>query len=177
LQQNIKVQVVQSTRKLDKEDIPMIVASFAVHDWTKPSSTFEKYLHEQQMGTRDIWLAFDEGQFAGYVTLTQKSLYPPFKKALIPEIMDLNVLPPYRNKGLGSLLIETAENKAFEKSDIVGIGVGLYKDYGQAQKLYIARGYQPDGFGVTYNYQFVEPGTMVCLDDDLVLWFTKSKYR
>lgn len=153
----------------------MIVECFAAHHWPKPPATFEKYLHEQEAGTRDVWLAFDETQFAGYVTLTQESLYPPLNKTHVPEIMDLNVLPPFRKKGIGSLLIETAEQKAFEKGDIVGIGVGLYKDYGQAQKLYIARGYQPDGFGVTYNYQFIEPGAMVCLDDDLVLWFIKSK--
>lgn len=140
-------------RKLTKEDIPMIVASFAALHWPKPSSTFEKYLQEQQAGIRIMWLAFDETQFAGYVTLTKESLYSPFKEANIPEIMDLNVLPPFRNRGIGSLLIKTAEQKAFEEGQTVGIGVGLYRDYGQAQKLYIARGYQPDGCGVTYNYQ------------------------
>lgn len=163
-----------SIRKLKKTDIPMIVEQFAAHHWPKPSSTFEKYLQEQQEGTRKIWLAFDKTRFTGYVTLTKKSLYPAFQMNHIPEIMDLNVLPPFRNKGIGSLLIEIAEQDAFKENDIVGIGVGLYKDYGQAQKIYVARGYQPDGHGVTYNYQYVEPGKTVCLDDDLVLWFTKS---
>lgn len=88
--------------------------------------------------------------------------------------MDLNVLPPHRNKGIGTLLIETAEQQVFKESETVGIGVGLYKDYGAAQKRYIALGYEPDGMGVTYNYQFIEPGETICLDDDLVLWFTKS---
>lgn len=132
---------------------------------------------EQQEGTRQIWLAFDETQFAGYVTLTTESLYPPFKKNQIPEIMDLNVLPPFRNKGIGTLLIETAEREAFKENHTVGIGVGLYGDYGQAQKLYISRGYQPDGCGITYNYQPIEPGKSVCLDDDLVLWFTKTSRK
>ena len=36
---------------------------------------------------------------------------------------------------------------------IVGIGVGLYPDYGSAQRLYIKRGYLPDGHGATYNYE------------------------
>lgn len=43
----------------------------------------------------------------------------------------------HRNKGIGSLLIETAEREAFKDNDTVGLGVGLYKDYGQAQKIYI----------------------------------------
>ncbi|HFL2713452.1 TPA: GNAT family N-acetyltransferase [Legionella pneumophila] len=163
-----------SIRKLKKTDIPMLVECFAAHHWSKPTSTFEKYMQDQQQGIRHVWLAFDEAQFAGYVTFTKESLYPPFKKNHIPEIMDLNVLPPFRNKGIGSLLMETAEREAFKESNIVGIGVGLYKDYGQAQKIYINRGYQPDGLGITYNYQPIEPGKMVCLDDDLVLWFTKS---
>lgn len=166
-----------SIRKLKTTDIPMIVESFAANHWPKPVSTFEKYLLEQQKGTRDMWLAFDKTHFAGYVTLAQESLYLPFKKNHIPEIMDLNVLPPYRNQGIGSLLIETAEREAFKENDTVGIGVGLYRDYGPAQKIYIARGYQPDGCGVTYNYQPIEPGKTVCLDDDLVLWFTKTSNK
>ncbi|MFA6303282.1 MAG: hypothetical protein WC627_09150 [Legionella sp.] len=56
----------------------------------------------------------------------------------------------------------------------VGIGFGLYDGYGNAQKMYIARGYVPDGLGITYNYQRVEYGTQVPLDGDLVLWFTKK---
>ena len=57
---------------------------------------------------------------------------------------------------------------------IVGIGVGLYADYGAAQKLYASRGYKPDGHGVTYSHKAVAPGTSVLLDDDLVLWMRKS---
>ena len=163
--------------KFKKTDIPMIVEHFAAHHWLKPASTFEKYMQEQEEGARNVWLAFNETQFAGYVTLTKASLYPPFKNNDIPEIMDLNVLPPFRHQGIGSLLIETAENEAFKTSNCVGIGVGLYKDYGSAQKMYIARGYQPDGLGVTYHYQPVEPGKTVYVDDDLVLWFTKSLRR
>ncbi len=166
-----------SIRKLKKTDIPMIVEHFAAHHWPKPTSTFEKYLDDQRSGSRHVWLAFDDDQFAGYVTLANKSLYPPFKKNHTPEIMDLNVLPPFRNKGIGSLLIETAENEAFKTTHTIGIGVGLYKDYGQAQKIYVARGYQPNGQGITYNYQPIEPGKMVCLDDDLVLWFTKARKK
>ena len=70
-----------------------------------------------------------------------------------------------------------AEKKALETHDTVGLGVGLYADYGQALKLYIKHGYQPNGHGVTYHYKPVAPGSNVCLDDDLVLWFTKNLTR
>ncbi len=102
-----------------------------------------------------MWVAFYTGQFAGYVTLKWVSHYQSFKDQHIPEIMDLNVLPPYRNKGIGTQLLEVAEQLAATQSPIVGLGVGLYDDYGSAQKLYIKKGYIPDGHGVTYNYKAV----------------------
>ena len=89
--------------------------------------------------------------------------------------MDLIVLPDFRKQGIGSLLIAHAEQEAFIQHDTVGLGTGLYADYGQAIKMYIDRGYKPDGRGVTYNYQTVTPGDTVCLDDDLVLWFSKKR--
>ena len=56
----------------------------------------------------------------------------------------------------------------------IGIGVGLYKDYGFAQKLYVRMGYIPDGNGITYNYQPVKAGDSYPVDDDLLLWFKKD---
>ena len=84
--------------------------------------------------------------------------------------MDLNILPSFRKMGIGFLLFAI-------RSDTIGIGVGPYAGedggYGSAQRLYIKRGYIPDGKGVTYNYESTIPGNSYPLDDDLVLWFTK----
>lgn len=160
-------------RSLTMADIETLYTSFNEHNWLKPKSLFEQYLQEQTQDERKIWLAFDKHALAGYVTLKWRSNYQPFMDNAIPEIMDLNVLPPFRKQGIGSLLLETAEHEARAKSKFVGIGVGLYPDYGHAQKLYIKKGYVPDGRGISYNYKTVEPGSMVCLDDDLVFWFIK----
>lgn len=35
-------------------------------------------------------------EFAGYVTLLWTSDYRPFAERQVPEVADLNVLPPYR---------------------------------------------------------------------------------
>lgn len=37
------------------------------------------------------------------------------------------------------------------QSDTIGIGFGLYADYGTAQRMYIKRGFVPDGRGIMYN--------------------------
>lgn len=161
-------------RLLRQEDIPELVQAFNELGWNKSFSLFEGYLQDQENGERIVWVAIKENSLAGYVTLKWKSYYPPFKNEVMPEIVDLNVLPPFRKQGIGSKLLDEAERSAFERSSIVGIGVGLYPDYGSAQRLYIKRGYIPDGNGVTYQYQPVHPGEKVCLDDDLILWFTKS---
>ncbi len=50
---------------------------------------------------------------------------------------------------------------------------GLYDDYGSAQRLYVRRGYLPDGRGVMYDYEPVRPGGSIRLDDDAILMMTK----
>jgi GNAT superfamily N-acetyltransferase len=160
-------------RKLQRTDISQIVAAFTAIGWDKPASIYETYLAEQERGLRRVWLAFDEDKFAGYVTLKRVSAYPDFANNNIPEISDLNVLPQYRNKGIATKLLDLAEAEALSRGSHVGIGFGLYADYGAAQRLYVKRGYVPDAKGITYNYEVVLPGSTVCVDDDLVLWMVK----
>jgi len=164
-------------RALIEKDIAVIYDAFNQIGWNKPASLFEGYLKEQELGARIVWVAHVQDEFAGYVTLKWQSQYPSFKAQNIPEIMDLNVLSSFRKMGIGSLLLDAAEKEALTKSQIIGIGVGLYAGedggYGSAQRLYVKRGYIPDGKGVTYNYEPTIPGNSYALDDDLVLWFTK----
>ena len=72
------------------------------------------------------------------------------------------------------MLLDKSEALAATRADIVGIGVGLYPDYGSAQRLYIKRGYIPDGRGATYNNESVVAGKAYPVDDDLLLWLTKK---
>jgi GNAT superfamily N-acetyltransferase len=167
-----------SIKELNKLDIPVIVNAFLKVNWIKPASLFETYYQEQQNLERFVWLAYVGDQLAGYVTLKMTSQYPFFANKNIPEIMDLNVLPTFRKRGIGTHLLQLAEKKAASKSKVVGLGVGLYSGadggYGSAQRLYVNLGYLPDGQGVTWNYQSAIPGKTYPLDDDLILWFTKK---
>lgn len=163
-----------SFRKLRPQDIPLIAAAFTEIGWNKPASLFQQYFQEQERGERCVWIACDDKTFLGYVTLKWHSDYPNFNKHNVPEINDLNVLPRFRNRGIGSKLLDFAEAEAQAGCGMVGLGVGLYADYGNAQKLYTKRGYIPDGHGATYHYLPVVPGEKYPVDDDLILWFVKK---
>ncbi len=136
---------------------------------------FERCLREQTAGSRRIFLALVVDMPVGYVQLNWYPLYQPFRRLDIPEVQDLNVIPAQRRKGIGALLVERCEMVARQsgKTDI-GISVGLYASYGPAQRLYVQRGYVPDGAGITADDVPVRGGEMRPVDDNLTLKLLKS---
>ena len=48
-------------------------------------------------------------------------------------------------------MMDIAEKIAATYADIVYLGVGLHSGYGSAQRMYVKRGYVPDGSGVWYQ--------------------------
>jgi ribosomal protein S18 acetylase RimI-like enzyme len=121
-----------------------------------------------------VLVARCDNDISGYVTIVWQSSYTPFLEASIPEIQDFNVLPKFRRRAIGSRLMDEAERAVAERSAVAGIGVGLFHDYGAAQRLYVRRGYVPDARGITSHRRFVNWGDEVKIDDDLVLWLTKA---
>jgi GNAT superfamily N-acetyltransferase len=161
-------------RTMSESDPDVISAAFTAIGWdNKPSSYYAHYVAQQEEGRRLAWVAEWHGELAGYVTLLWISAYSPFADRQIPEVADLAVLPRYRRQGIGNALLDRAESAAAARSPVVGIGVGLYSDYGAAQRIYARRGYLPDGRGIMYRNQPVEPGTVVCIDDDATLMLTR----
>src|SRR5919106_5436822 len=167
--QNAKLTV----RPLERKDIPEIGDAFRQLGWNKPASQYERYLVQQELGVRDVYVAFVEGQFAGYLTICWESSYEPFFVHSIPEIVDFNVLPKFRRMGVGTLLMDKAEREIAKVSSVAGIGVGMTSDYGAAQRLYVLRGYIPDGRGLHWRDHYVHHREEVIVDDELALYLTK----
>ncbi|ULL13753.1 GNAT family N-acetyltransferase [Paenibacillus sp. H1-7] len=161
-------------RRMTSDDIDMVYRVFNEFEIRKPRDYVARCWDENERDIRTTLLAFYDGAFAGSLHLLVTSHYPPFTEQGIPEINDFNVIPPLRKKGIGSTLMEAVEQLALDRYGIVGIGVGLYDSYGSAQRMYVKRGYIPDGRGVMYNQQPVVPGSEVRADDDLNLYFTKQ---
>ena len=161
-------------RALRDSDPPLIAAAFAQMGWNKPEARYRQYLDEQSAGTRTCLVAIVDGQFAGYVTVNWRPSYPGFSEQNIPEIQDLNVLRQFRRQRIASRLLDLAESEVTRHSRVVGIGVGLHPGYNVAQRLYVRRGYVPDGRGVTYRDRHIHQGEHVVLDDELLLHFTKQ---
>lgn len=161
-------------RPFDNRDIPGIAKAFDELGWNKPTSQYERYWMEQILNIRDMYVAFVQDQFAGYVTVYWQSGYNPFRQRNIPEIMDFNVLPRFRRMGIGTQLMDKAEAEIARVSSTAGIGVGMTPDYGAAQRLYVLRGYIPDGNGLYYRGRPVRHGEGINADDDLVLYLTKE---
>ena len=163
-------------RAMGESDPEMMSAAFAAIGWrkNKPLALFQRYLADQEEGRRLAFVAEWHGEFAGDVTLLWTSDYGPFAERQVPEVADLNVLPPHRRQGIGNALLDRAESAASARSKVVGLGVGLYPDYGAAQRIYVRRGYLPDGRGIMYRNQPVEPGAVIRIDDDATLMFTRQ---
>jgi GNAT superfamily N-acetyltransferase len=162
---------------LQKKDLLDIIKTFTF-PWSSPQATQEKwqrYYLEQQTNIRTVCIAKTGDEFIGYGSLLNNTEYPEFKTLGIPEINDVWISAEYRGNGFGKRLIQRLEAIALKENyKQVGIGVGLYKDYGFAQKLYVRMGYIPDGNGVTYKYQSVTPGDSYPVDDDLIIWFKRD---
>jgi GNAT superfamily N-acetyltransferase len=161
---------------LTQSDIGEIAVSFAALGWNKPASQYEAYLREQSDGVRQVIVAREGGRFAGYVTVLWRSVYEPFAADAIPEVNDFNVLPDLRRRGIGTALMDAAERLIAARANTVGIGVGLEPGYGAAQRLYVRRGYVPDGRGITAHGRRLAWGDEAKIDDDLVLWLTKALF-
>jgi len=163
----------ETIENLTAERVAWIVREHRRTGWQKRDGYFEGCWGAQQRGAILFLVSRNREELLGWAKVVWRPEYAPFRDAGIPEIQDLNVLPAHRRKGVATRLLDRAEAFIRDMSPAAGIAVGLYESYGAAQRLYALRGYVPDGRGVTYHNEIVEPGCEVKLDDDLVLHLTR----
>ena len=161
-------------RTMNKNDIEKILDNYRDQGWGKSREVIESYFVRQNTTELFMFIAEYQNDVAGYTVLYPNAQNGPFKNENIPEIRDFIVFIKYQRKGIGKLILDVAENKALELSDSVSLGVGLHYGYGAAQRIYIKRGYIPDGTGVWYNNVQLEQYANCKNDDDLVLFLLKE---
>lgn len=162
-----------SIRKMQESDIKDLSRGFTSQGWPSRGEILARYFLEQESGEREVLVAGIDGAVAGYITILPSAKHGPFAE-VYPELSDFNVFEPFRNQGVGNQLLEEAENRVKLFSDKVTLGVGLHSGYGPAQRLYIKRGYIPDGSGVWYRNQPLEMNDTIQNNDDLVLYLSKK---
>jgi len=160
---------------MQESDIQDLSRGFISQGWPGREEILDRYFLEQESGEREVLVAEVEGAVAGYITILPDAKQGPFA-GMAPELSDFNVFEPFQNQGIGNLLLEEAEKRVRLISDKVTLGVGLHSGYGPAQRLYIKRGYIPDGTGVWYqNHQ--PAMNAVCEDiGELVLYLSKNLF-
>lgn len=163
-------------RDMEYADAQTIVDAEIAQGWDA-EGRLEKYqqrLEDQKQGKSISLVAECDGSPVGYINLCPDSDRGAFGGKGYPEIIDFGVLEKYRNRGIGSILMDVAEKIAAKYADIVYLGVGLHSGYGSAQRMYVKRGYIPDGSGIWYQDKVCEPYEACQNDDDLVLYFSKE---
>ena len=160
-------------RNMIKSDIESLSHGFMNQGWPSREEILARYFLEQESGEREVLVAEIDGAVAGYVTILPSAKHGPFAE-VYPELSDFNVFEPFRNQGIGNQLLEEAEKRVKLVSIKVSLGVGLHSGYGATQRLYIKRGYIPDGTGVWYRNQPLEMNATSQNNDDLVLYLSKG---
>ena len=162
-----------SIRDLRPDDVRPIVEGETAQGWQPHMEKYEMRLRHQKEGKSVSLVAAYDGAVMGYINVYPDSKCGAFANQGYPEIVDFGVLEKYRRNGVGSKLMDIAEEIASGYARMVYLGVGMHSGYGSAQRMYIKRGYIPDGTGVWYGEKICEPYADCRNDDDLVLYLFK----
>ena len=120
-------------------------------------------------------IATDGSDVIGYVAIVWESKYAGFRSRGVPLVHQVAVAGLFRRQGVATLLMDVAEQLVRDRGiATLGITVGLFDEYGPAQRLYGRRGYIPDGRGACRGQRPLSKSMHVAMDDDLIIWLTKD---
>ena len=160
-------------RSMIPEDAKTLYDTYLSYGWHPQLETYERYYREQQEGARRVFIAEFQGSVKGQCTLILDPTEGPWGGKGIPEIVDLTVFFDVHGKGIGTKLLDAAENEAARIADRVYLAVGVHSGYGAAQRIYVKRGYIPDGSGVWYKGKVLDQYAPCVNDDSLLLYLSK----
>jgi len=152
------------------EAIDEITPLFFSQDRTEVERNFEGHAE----GNSSSVIGYQDGEPVGIITIRWECRYPPFKEQNIPLIQNIEIRWDKRGQGIGNELMEHTERYIATRSSRAGICVGIFDAYGPAQRLYVKRGYIPDGRGVCHPQEPLKEGETITVDHDLLLWLTKD---
>lgn len=161
-------------RTIRFEDAQIICDEEIAQGWKQ---TVDKYMNRiNDFNNRKCisLIAEYRGVVAGYINVYPNSTWGAFAYKGYSEIVDFGVLEKFRRNGIGTKLMDIAEKIAIEYSDTVYLGVGLHSGYGSAQRMYVKRGYIPDGSGAWYNENIAVPYKKYCNDDNFIIYLSKK---
>ena len=162
-------------RNMEEADAQIFCDEYTAQGWHPEVEYYHMRIREAAEGKCVALTAEYQGHPAGAVYVYLNADEGPFKGKGWPIIVDFGVLQKYQRKGIGNRLMDVAEQIAAQHADTVCLGVGLSREYGTAQRMYVKRGYIPDGSGVWYqNKQCVQYETNCTVEDDLVLFLSKK---
>ncbi|MEQ7128346.1 GNAT family N-acetyltransferase [Actinopolymorpha sp. B11F2] len=145
-------------------------------DWvTGSEAKADEHLEDHPSGGGSSFVAMHGDEAVGIATIRWESRYAGFRDHGIPLLHQVSVAGPFRRQGIATRLMDTAERLARDRgAATLGITVGLFDEYGPAQRMYARRGYIPDGRGACVGATPVGEGTTVTIGHDLILWLTKD---
>jgi|SRR5579871_5233707 len=125
-----------------------LVARCLPFDAMTPPGRHREYFQMQQRGEAVCLIAWLAGRPVGHALVRWAGTWTyPMASELkaCPHLSALVVAPEYRSRGIGSQLMETAEEMALQRGyQQIGLSVGTDND--RAQALYVRRGYRDAGF-------------------------------
>ena len=151
-------------------------AARLLSEWVSDSEAeARRYLAEHAEPGGASLIATSGSEAVGYVAIVWESSYAGFRSRGIPLVHQIAVSEPWRRRGVATLLMDAAEQLARDRGIAsLGITVGLFDEYGPAQRMYGRRGYVPDGRGACQGQRPLSKGMQVSMDHDLIIWLTKD---
>jgi ribosomal protein S18 acetylase RimI-like enzyme len=145
----------------------------------------ESHFEGHAEGNSTTLFGYKTGELIGILTIRWQTRNPLLRRQNIPLIQNIEIKHDRRGQGLGNELMEHAERFAAARTDRIAICVSISEAFGAAQRLYVKRGYIPDGQGVTKVYEPTEKdglarleplrdGQTVRVDGSLQLWLIKD---